>query len=225
MWGANCWHFYLIASRWIAWLSLTKGWAWDNAIGNCPEEFEEAFGTEVTWQFLLKRNLIRIVSESGFRSDVWKILELLFKVFLQISSRSASRTFTQTNLPEFRFESAVLHSTPTFISFFFTLSLKIMTSFWLVDKSPTFFLKLLLKTNLYFVFPEVKQQQVREIGRNREYSMYLTGPITILFAHTPEKQYVVYLSHRFSCITHLLQLSYFYIVTSSSVTKGFVLFC
>jgi len=39
-------------------------------MGNCPKEYEEALGDGVTWQFLFKGVLIRILSESDFRTDV-----------------------------------------------------------------------------------------------------------------------------------------------------------
>lgn len=42
----------------------------------------------------------------------------------------------------------------------------------------------------------------------------------MIFAYTPENQYMVYLSHRLSCITHLLKL-----LAANSVTQSFLLFC
>lgn len=48
--------------------------------------FKEAFGAGATWQFLFKRSLIRMISEAGGMLE--KVFESLFKVLIQISSRS-----------------------------------------------------------------------------------------------------------------------------------------
>lgn len=190
MLGANRWHFYLIASRCIARLGLTKGWAWDKVMGNCPKRFEEAFGAGVTWHFLFKRSFDQ--NSIWIRLQGWCLKKFGIALLnfdsnqLQVWTSTHQELLHRQTLLSFMLNLQCC-TAATFISLSFILSLKLGTSFWLIDKASTLSFKPLLKTNLHFAFTKVKQQQVGEIGRKREYSIYISGPITKLLAHTPEK--------------------------------------
>lgn len=72
MLGANHWHFYLTASRCIARLGVTKGWVWDKVMETVQRNLKRHLKLEWHGTFYLREVLIRILSESDFRDDVWK---------------------------------------------------------------------------------------------------------------------------------------------------------
>lgn len=82
MLGANQWCFYLIASRCVARLGLTKGWAWEKVMGNCPSEF----GAGVTWHFLFKGSFDQY--HLWIRLQGWCLKKFGTALLFQISSRS-----------------------------------------------------------------------------------------------------------------------------------------